>query len=97
MDASVVVRLLVREIRDYAGSRANDIARGAETPHLAALLLQKYGLGVAKAVEVVFESPRVADPIIAALDEETNRIDPDWKEHNRERWAARPADVLTPR
>jgi hypothetical protein len=93
MNAKREVESLVREVREYAAGRASDVARGAETPRLAALLLQKYGLGVAKAVEVIFDNPRVADPIIAVLDEETAKIDLDWREHDRERWAARPADV----
>lgn len=95
MDAKYAVENLVREIREYAAGRASDVVRGAETPYLAALLLQKYGLGVAKAVEVIFDSPRVADPIMAVLDAETAKIDPEWREHDRERWAARPADVTT--
>lgn len=94
MDKEHAVAQLVRQVRDYAGGRANDVARGAETPRLAALLLQKYGRGVADAVATIYDSPRAADAIYQALDEETARIDPDWREHDRERWAGRPADVL---
>lgn len=93
MDAKRAVESLVREVREYAAGRASDVARGAETPRLAALLLQKYGLGVAKAVAVIYDSPRVADLVVAVLGEETAKIDPDWREHDRERWDARPADV----
>lgn len=96
MNQKYGVERLVLKVRDYAGSRAQDVARGAETPRLAALLLQKYGQGVMDAVATIYDSPRAADAISQALDEETARIDPDWREHNRERWAGRPADVVTP-
>lgn len=79
------VESLVAQVRSYAESRANDVARGAETPRLAALLLQHYGRGVIDAAGVIFDSLRAADPISAVLDEETAKIDPEWREHNRER------------
>ncbi|HGY8638657.1 TPA: hypothetical protein ACNTT7_003556 [Escherichia coli] len=50
--------------------------------------------GVADALAVVFDSARSADPVMAVVDEEVSRIDPLWQEHNRERWAGRPADVV---
>ncbi|EFC4821759.1 hypothetical protein CS828_004208 [Escherichia coli] len=31
---------------------------------------------------------------LAVVDEEVSRIDPLWQEHNWERWAGRPADVV---
>jgi len=67
---------------------------GAETPRLAALLVQKYGLGVIDAMTTIFGSPMAADPISQVVDDETARIDPLWREHARERWAGRPADVV---
>ncbi|WP_233584988.1 hypothetical protein [Aquabacterium soli] len=91
----MAVELLVAQVKDYASDRAKDVARGAETPRLAALLVQKYGRGVVDAVATIFETPRAADPIFKAVDEETAKIDPLWREHNRERWAGRPADVIT--
>ncbi|RRS01188.1 hypothetical protein EIP75_21675 [Aquabacterium soli] len=95
MDEQMAVELLVAQVKDYASDRAKDVARGAETPRLAALLVQKYGRGVVDAVATIFETPRAADPIFKAVDEETAKIDPLWREHNRERWAGRPADVIT--
>lgn len=89
-----VVEQLERQIREFARSRAKDVERGAETPRLAALILQKYGRGVVDAVSTIFDSPRVADPIYKAIDEETFLIDPNWKEHDRERWKWRPADIM---
>ncbi len=93
MDETFAIERLVLQVREYASGRAKDVARGAETPLLAALLLQKYGRGVVDAVAMIFDNPRVADPISRVLDEETAVIDPLWREHNRHRWAARPADV----
>jgi hypothetical protein len=84
MNEQIAIERLVREVQRYASGRSRDVERGAETPRLAALLLQKYGLG---------ESPRAADPILYALDAETERIDPEWRENHRLRWAARPADI----
>lgn len=93
MDEQAAVERLTVRLAEYAGGRAADVARGAETPRLAALQLQKYGRGMAEAVAVIFDSARAADPISRTLDEETAKIDPDWKAHDRERWAARPADL----
>lgn len=94
MDDQMAIELLVRTVKDYASGRAKDVARGAETPRLAALLIQKYGRGVIDAVAVIYGSPRAADPIARVVDEETAKIDPLWREHDRERWAGRPADVV---
>ena len=89
MNEQRAIELLQAQVRDYARQRAKDVARGAETPRLAALLVQKYGEGV-----VVFDSARSVDPVMSVVDEEVSRIDPLWQEHNRERWAGRPADVV---
>lgn len=94
MDEKLAVERLVQQGKDYAAGRASDVARGAETPRLAALLLQKYGRGVVDAVSEIFESPRAADPIGRMLDDEATKIDPHWREHDRERWGGRPADVI---
>lgn len=94
MNEQFSIEALVREVQHYAEDRRSDVARGAETPRLAALILQKYGLGMAKAAAVIFDSPRAADSIMTVLDEETAKIDPNWRDNARLRWAARPADLL---
>jgi hypothetical protein len=94
MEEQLAVEQLVHKVREYASERAKDVARGAETPRLAALLVQKYGRGVVDAVGVIFDSLRAADPISKAVDEEAAKIDPLWREHDRERWGGRPADVV---
>jgi hypothetical protein len=96
MDEKIAIDRLVQQGKDYARGRAQNVARGAETPRLAALLLQKYGRGVVDAVAVIYGTPRAADPIYQVLDEETAKIDPQWREHDQERWAGRPADVVFP-
>ncbi len=93
MDEQTAVALLTKKVREYAQARQQDVARGAERPRLAALLVQKYGLGIVDTVGLLFESPRAADPISKVVDEETAIIDPDWQENDRQRWAARPADL----
>ncbi|RRJ54961.1 hypothetical protein EHV15_35930 [Paenibacillus oralis] len=93
MDEKILIDRLVLKVKEYADGRARDVARGAETPRLAALLLQKYGSGVIDTVSLILDTPRAADPISKILDEETARIDPQWREHDRERWLGRPADL----
>ncbi|WP_433947018.1 hypothetical protein [Paenibacillus sp. SN-8-1] len=93
MDENLAIDSLVLKVKEYADGRAKDVERGAETPRLAALLLQKYGLGVIEAVSMIYDTPRAADPISKVLDEETTKINPQWREHDRERWTGRPADI----
>ncbi|MEO9332761.1 MULTISPECIES: hypothetical protein [Gammaproteobacteria] len=94
MDRKIAVERLIQQVKDYANGRAKDVARGAETPRLAALLVQKYGRGVVDAIATAFDDPRAADPISRVVDDETARLDPLWREHDRERWAGHPADVI---
>ena len=93
MDEQTAVSLLTEKVREYAQARQQDVARGAERPRLAALLVQKYGRGIVDAVALLYDSPRVADPICRVIDKETAIIDPDWRENDRLRWAAKPADL----
>lgn len=86
---------LVQQAKDYALGHFKDVARGAETPRLSALLIQKYGRGMADAVATICDNPRAADTIGKVVDEETANLDPIWREHDRERWAGRPADIIS--
>jgi len=94
MNEQIAIERLMQQVKDYARGRAQDVERGAETPRLAALLVQKYGRGVVDACATIFANARTADPISKVVDEETVKIDPLWREHNSERWAGRPADVV---
>ncbi|WP_263356648.1 hypothetical protein [Acidicapsa ligni] len=89
MTEKEIVEAANTEIRQYAEGRRKDVARGAETPELAALLVQKYGYGVLKGVRIALGRAISHD----VLDEEVAKIDPDWREHMHQRWAARPAEV----
>jgi hypothetical protein len=93
MDQYVAAGMLIEKIREYAQGRAANVARGAETPRLAALLVQKYGRGMVDAMTLIYDSQRAADAVSLAADHETSLIDPGWRNHDRERWATRPADV----
>ncbi|MDC9581442.1 hypothetical protein PSI15_07685 [Xenorhabdus sp. PR6a] len=67
---------LVRQLKEFAVTRSQNVARGFETPNLAAHLLQVYGLGLIAAATTILKSDRIADPIYKALNEETDKIDP---------------------
>ena len=84
MEGEFAINRLVQKVKEYADGRSESVTRGAETPRLAALLLQKYGLGIADAIATIYDTPR---------DEETMKIDPQWKEHNKIRWTSKPADI----
>ena len=88
---------LSQQIKSYAEVRASAVARGAETPQLAALLIQKYGTGIADAMATIFDDKRAASPLSHLVDSEVEKLDPQWREHARERWAATPADVHSDR
>lgn len=93
MDEHEAVRQLLLKAQDYAEGRITNIARGAETPRLAALLVQKYGLRLADAASAIFDT-HAGDAVLKRVDELTEQIDPDWRAHDRERWEGRPADVV---
>lgn len=80
---------LIEEIRDYARGRRHDVERGAETPELAALLISKYGQGMAKALEVL----GLDVPVLQETGQRARELDPQFLEHQNERWAARPAGL----
>jgi hypothetical protein len=97
VDPRLAVERVIAHIKEYAAARQADVDRGAETPRLAALLVQKYGHGLAMAVSITYESPRIADSIQKAVDQETMRIYPNWRAGDHERWSARPEDVISSR
>ncbi len=95
MEQEIIIEKITYKLKEYSQGKINDVKRGAETPRLAGLLLQKYGCGLVDAVTVFYDNPRVADSIYKILDEETFKIDPEWKMNNKERWESRPADIHT--
>jgi hypothetical protein len=83
---------LNREIRSYAESRRNCVARGAETPEFAALMVEKYGSGLLHGVRLVLGRNIHGD----VLDEEVANIDPDWRANRDARWKRGPVGVHIP-
>lgn len=80
------------KLREYAFGRAQDVARGAETPHLAGLLVQKYGYGLCDACACLSLPPEESLSY-QDVDQAVAQIDPDWQAHAKERWSFRPAQV----
>lgn len=88
---------LAIRVKDYASVRTKNVARGAETPTLAALLLQQYALGIQDSVAIIFDENRVALDCFRSfvdVDAEIAKIDPQWREHGRDRWKFSPADIV---
>ena len=82
---------LLAEVRSYADGRMSDVSRGAETPELAAVLLEKFGWGMSRAAHII----GVDSGLMAEIDRLAREIDPDFEAHRASRWAARPASLST--
>lgn len=95
MDNRAVTENLIKQIKEYARARSVDVGQGKQTPRFASLLIQKYGKGIADAVAVIFPSATgIVYLIYQAVDAESERVDPAWREHSYERWASQFADVV---
>lgn len=79
------------DIREYVLLRTANVARGAETAELAALLVDKYCGGMAKVLCIA----GLDSEVCAEGDRRVREIDPDFDEHRRAQWAARPASLAT--
>lgn len=77
------------DIEGYAASRRNDVKRGAETAELAAVMVEKYGAGLAAALDIA----GIDSTVQAVTDQLVRQIDPKFEEHRAARWAARPASL----
>lgn len=97
MNVTDLYERLLADLRRYAASRRKDIDRGAETRELAGLLVEKYGYGLARALEICGD---VAGRQVASLYAETDKvvleIDPDAVQNRARRWDARPAGLDLP-
>lgn len=91
-DVQQVVRDAVRLIHEYARHRSKDVARGLETPRSAGLLVQKYALGVKDLFSAMY-GDQSAREVARAGDAAVESIDPNWREHGRQRWATKPSDL----
>jgi hypothetical protein len=85
------VTALIEEIQRYARNRAQDVSRGAETPALAALMIEKFGEGLVKAGHLLGVER------VDALKDEISRlvrvVDPQYPKHLQYRFEARPAGL----
>lgn len=82
---------LIAEIREYAQGRKADVARGAETPALASLMVEKFGYGLMRAADVL----ALPDSLLltAEVDRLVVEIDPQYRKHQQFRWDSRPAGL----
>ena len=79
-----------RDLTEYAAGRKAEVEKGRETPEFAALLVQKYGYGMAKTLSLltdVEEIPKI-DKVLA-VDEAVASINPDWQESDKKRWGCK--------
>ena len=81
---------VLEDLRSYARSRQRDVARGAETPDLAALIVDKYCEGLAKALRIA----GIDSTVRREGDRLCREIDPDFDAHREARWAARPCTLV---
>jgi len=77
------------DIEAYAASRRNDVRRGAETAELAAVMVDKYGAGLAAALNIA----GIDSSVQTVTDQLVREIDPEFEAHRSARWAARPASL----
>ena len=82
---------LITEIQTYADERKKDIARRAETPALAGLMVEKYGYGLMKAADLlgVVGSHLLTNEV----DRLVRELDPQYLENQIFRWESRPAGL----
>lgn len=84
-----IERDVIEDIRLYARSRATNVMWGAETPELAAVLIDKYCQGMASALYIVG-----LDSVVRVVgDRLVREMDPQFEAHLLARQAARPASL----
>lgn len=94
-DMKLLIDRARADLEDYARSRERDVARGAETPELGALLVQKYGYGLNQALRIAADIADEPPPsLIHDVDRLVGEIDPAWREHQERRYAALPASLV---
>jgi hypothetical protein len=82
---------LLEEPRIYARGRQSDVDRGAETPELAAVFVEKFGLGMAAAAKTLAFN---FGSLTGEMDRLCMHIDPEFKKNREKRRAARPAGLI---
>jgi hypothetical protein len=95
LDSPAIQAGLTHRLWDYALRRQQEMHAGHETADLAGLLTHTYGCGLVEAVRALLgaDGELVATPLLAAVDQAVAQLDPDWRHHATQRWAARPAHL----
>lgn len=94
-DLDDFLQCIREKLYSYAESRKNDVVRGAETAELAALLVQKYGYGLADSASLAANLLECPQPnLIRDVDQLVASIDPDWRANQQRRFSARPASLF---
>ena len=93
LDHPAVQTVLTHRLWDYTLRRQQAVQAGHETADLAGVLMQQYGYGMVETMRALLgpDSEVVATPLLAAIDQAVAHLDPEWKQHATQRWAARPA------
>lgn len=77
----------VFELKSYAESRKNNVVNGIETPALAALLFEKYSIGMADTLKQFDgEFLEISNEIIKISDQICEEIDPNFIKNRKTRW-----------
>lgn len=84
MDQNDEVDKVKRHFDDYARMRRQDVARGLETPVLAAFVVEKYGEGMCATLNAL--GIRSDAFTMRDVDAAVQSIDPDWRENKQRRW-----------
>lgn len=87
------IEIYKKQVMAFAEKRRRCVAEGKESSHVAALLLQNYGLGVTDTIAVTDAVSPVADMIARMVNEEVEKIDPDWRQHAVKRQKCSPTDL----
>ncbi|HEY8095830.1 MAG TPA: hypothetical protein VIE65_07000 [Methylobacter sp.] len=82
-----IERNLIQELHSCAEGRKKDVKRGAETRELAALMFEKFGYGMVRAVGII----GLQTKLMQEVDKLAREIDPDFDTTKQMRWGSRPA------
>ena len=86
---------LVEDLQQFARHRQRDVARGAETPELAALIVEQYAAGLARAAALTADLLEIPKPDLTPIaDRLVTEVDPKAAQNRERRWAARPARLV---
>lgn len=71
-----IEKVLKEDLKEYAAYRKRNVDKGLESPSFAAILVEKYALGLSKAVQLLFFDQ---ERFSLLVDEICLGIDPDYK------------------